>query len=236
MSLHGQLAILAAVTYFVGSLPFGLLVGLTRGVDIRQHGSKNIGASNAGRVLGHRRYFVIVFILDLLKSLVPMSIASSLVLHAPLEARTQFTFLLWLLVGIAAIVGHVFPIYLKFKGGKGVATSAGVVLGLFPYFTVAGIVSVMTFLIFLKKWKYISLGSIAAATVFPFAYAGIGLWRGWDITGRQLPLLVLAIALCSLVIYRHRENIRRLRAGTENKIRSRADRASDAEPEGPGVS
>jgi glycerol-3-phosphate acyltransferase PlsY len=221
MSLHGQLATLAAITYFVGALPFGLLVGLAKGVDIRQHGSKNIGASNAGRVLGHRRYFFVVMLLDLLKSLIPMAIASWMVLRTPVEARTQLTFLLWLGIGIAAILGHVFPIYLKFKGGKGVATSAGVVLGLFPYFTWAGIICVLTFLIFLKKWKYISVGSIAAAVIFPFAYAGIGLWQKWDITGRQLPLLVLAIGLCSLVIWRHRENIKRLRAGTENKIRSR---------------
>jgi glycerol-3-phosphate acyltransferase PlsY len=222
MSLHGQLGLLAIITYFIGALPFGLLVGLAKGVDIRQHGSKNIGASNAGRVLGHRKFFFIVFVLDLLKSLVPMVIASCLVLRTPLEQRTQVTFLLWLGVGIAAILGHVFPVYLKFRGGKGVATSAGVVLGLFPYFTWAGLICVLTFLIFLKRWKYISLGSIAAAVIFPFAYAGIGLWQGWDITGRQLPLLVLAIGLCSLVIWRHRENIRRLRAGTENKIRTKS--------------
>lgn len=221
MSLHVQLAILAAVTYFIGALPFGLLVGLTKGVDIRLQGSKNIGASNAGRVLGHRKYFFIVLFLDLCKSLIPMIIASWLVLRAPVVARTQVTYLLWLGVGIAAIVGHVFPVYLKFRGGKGVATSAGVVLGLFPYFTWAGLIAVVTFLIFLKKWKYISLGSIAAATIFPFAYIGIGIWHHWDILGRQLPLLVLAVGLCSLVIWRHRENIRRLRAGTENKIRSR---------------
>lgn len=220
MSLHVQLAILAAVTYFVGALPFGLLVGLAKGVDIRQHGSKNIGASNAGRVLGHRRYFFLVLFLDLLKSLIPMAIASWMVLRSPVEQRTQLTFLLWLGVGMAAILGHVFPIYLRFKGGKGVATSAGVVLGLFPYFTWAGLIAVLTFLIFLKRWKYISLGSIAAAVIFPFAYVGMGLWHDWDIFGRQLPLLVLALVLCTLVIWRHRENIRRIHAGTEHKIRS----------------
>lgn len=222
MSLHGQLAILAGVTYFVGALPFGLLIGLAKGVDIRRHGSKNIGASNAGRVLGHRKFFFLVFVLDLLKSLVPMAIASWMVLGAPVEARSRLTYLLWLGVGIAAILGHVFPVYLKFKGGKGVATSAGVVLGLFPYFTWAGLIAVLTFIVFLLRWKYISLGSIAAAVVFPFAYVGIGIWHRWDILGRQLPLLVLAVGLCSLVIWRHRENIRRIRAGTENKIRSRA--------------
>ena len=223
MPLQAQLAILTLVTYFIGSLPFGLLVGFIKGVDIRQHGSKNIGASNAGRVLGHRRFFFIVFFLDLLKSLLPMGIASWMVSRVPVEAHTELTFLLWLMVGIAAILGHVFPIYLKFKGGKGVATSAGVVLGLYPYFTVAGVIAFMTFGVVLWKWKYISLGSLAAAVVFPFVYVGIGLWRHWDLTGRQLPLLVLAVFLCSLVIWRHRENVRRLCAGTESKIRSRSE-------------
>lgn len=213
--------ILAAASYFVGALPFGLIVGLLKGVDIRQHGSKNIGASNAGRVLGHRKFFFLVFFLDLLKSLIPMAIASALVLRTPLDQRTQLTFLLWFGVGMAAVLGHVFPVYLKFKGGKGVATSAGVVLGLFPYFTWAGLIAVLTFLVFLKKWKYISLGSIAAAVMFPFAYVGIGLWQHWDLLGRQLPLLILASFLSTLVIWRHRENIKRLRAGTENKIRAK---------------
>lgn len=221
MSLHAQLASLAVVSYFVGALPFGLLIGFARGVDIRQHGSKNIGASNAGRVLGHRKYFFLVFLLDLFKSLVPMIIASAMVLSEPVAQRTELTFLLWLSIGMAAILGHIFPIYLKFKGGKGVATSAGVVLGLFPYFTLAGVTAFAAFGVVLWKWKYISLGSLAAAVVFPIAYVVIGLWQKWDITGRQLPLLVLAIFLSSLVIWRHRENIRRLRAGTENKIRSR---------------
>jgi glycerol-3-phosphate acyltransferase PlsY len=218
-SVHVQLSLLALVTYFVGAIPFGLLVGKLKGVDIREHGSKNIGASNAGRVLG-RKFFWIVFALDLLKSLVPMAIASALVHQMPWVERTQVTFLLWLGVGLAAILGHVFPIYLGFRGGKGVATSAGVVLGLFPYFTFAGLITVATFVIVLKASKYISLSSIAAAVVFPFAYVTLGLIRHWDLTGRQLPLLVLAFCMAGLVIWRHRSIITRLRAGTENKIRS----------------
>lgn len=217
--VHQQLSLLALASYFVGAIPFGLLVGKLKGVDIREHGSRNIGASNAGRVLG-RKYFGVVFALDLLKSLVPMAIASAIVWHVPGGDRTQLTFLLWLGVGLAAILGHVFPIYLKFRGGKGVATSAGVVLGLFPYFTLAGLTSVVTFLIVLKASKYISLSSIAAAVVFPVAYVTLGLIRHWPLTGRQLPLLVLAFFMAGLVIWRHRTNITRLRAGTENKIRS----------------
>lgn len=217
--VHVQLSLLALATYFVGAIPFGLVVGKLKGVDIREHGSKNIGASNAGRVLG-RPFFWVVFALDLLKSLVPMAIASAIVWPVPVAHRTQLTFLLWLGVGLAAILGHVFPVYLKFRGGKGVATSAGVVLGLFPYFTLAGLTCVLAFVVALKLTRYISVGSIAAAVVFPIAYLTLGIVRHWDLAGRQLPLLVLAFFMAGLVIWRHRTNITRLRNGTENKIRS----------------
>jgi acyl phosphate:glycerol-3-phosphate acyltransferase len=219
--VHLQLALLAAISYFVGAVPFGLIAGKLKGIDIRAHGSKNIGASNAGRVLG-TKYFGIVFTLDLLKSFVPIAIASAIVARVPLAERTQLTHLLWLGVGVAAVVGHIFPIYLKFRGGKGVATGAGVVLGLWPYFTLAGVVALVAFAVVLLRSRYISLGSISAAMAFVLSYVCIGLWQGWDLTGRQLPLLVLAVLLASLVIWRHRENIRRLRAGTENKIRTRS--------------
>src|SRR4051812_12523116 len=110
---HSQLALLTAATYFVGALPFGLIVGKLKGVDIRESGSKNIGASNAGRVLG-RRFFWIVMALDLLKSLLPMVIASAIVQTQVLPVdRTRVTYLLWIGVGLAAILGHVFPIYLR---------------------------------------------------------------------------------------------------------------------------
>ena len=217
---HQQLALLALITYFVGALPFGLIVGKLKGIDIRLHGSNNIGASNAGRVLGPR-YFWVVFGLDFLKSLIPMAIASGIVQTQmqPFE-RTQLTYLLWIGVGLAAILGHVFPIYLKFRGGKGVATSAGVVLGLWPYFTLAGLGTVVVFVAVLKLSRYISLSSIAAAVGFPIIYVALGLLRGWNLTGRQLPLLVIALGISALVIWRHRENVSRLRAGTENKVRA----------------
>jgi acyl phosphate:glycerol-3-phosphate acyltransferase len=216
---HQQLAILAAASYFIGALPFGLILGKLKGTDIREHGSKNIGASNAGRVLG-RRYFFIVFALEFLKSFVPMILASVLV-HSQVAppARTQLTYLLWIAVGVAAILGHVFPIYLKFRGGKGVATSAGVIVGLWPYFTFAGFTSVIIFVCTLKLSKYISLSSIAAAIGFPIAYVTFALLRGWRLFDQQLPLLLVSLGIASLVIWRHRENIRRLQAGTENKIR-----------------
>src|SRR3712207_4017573 len=131
-----QVGLLVPVAYLLGSVPFGLIVGRAKGVDPRTSGSGNIGATNVGRLLGGK-FFALVFVLDLLKGLLPM-IAAGLVLGFRAEDRTGY--LLWLLVGFAAILGHMFSAFLKFKGGKGVATSAGVMLGLWPYFTLPGLV------------------------------------------------------------------------------------------------
>src|SRR3954469_6709836 len=113
---------LIPIAYLVGSVPFGLLVGLARGIDVRRAGSGNIGATNVGRLLGGK-FFALVFILDLLKGLVPM-LAAGAVLR--FHTTGWLPSLLWLLVGFAAIIGHMFSIFLGFKGGKGVATSTGV--------------------------------------------------------------------------------------------------------------
>src|SRR5688572_14470331 len=130
MTAAQQLLTLVPISYVLGSLPFGLWVGLSKGIDPRTAGSGNIGATNLGRLLGGR-FFAIVFTLDLLKGLLPTLAASWVVHHAP-GPRDTTTYLLWLLVGFAAIVGHMFSLFLRFKGGKGVATSAGVMIGVFP--------------------------------------------------------------------------------------------------------
>src|SRR6476660_2083845 len=146
------LLILIPIAYLVGSIPFGLIVGLAKGVDPRKAGSGNIGATNVARLLGGK-YFALVFTLDLLKSLLPM-LAGAYILHRAgfdlsmkgnqLDAKHL---LAWLLVGFCAIVGHMFPIYIGFKGGKGVATSAGLILGLWPYYTLPAVLSLTLFLI-----------------------------------------------------------------------------------------
>src|SRR3954467_2005460 len=110
------LLILIPLAYLAGSIPFGLIVGLSKGLDPRKGGSGNIGATNVSRVLGHKKYFWIVFFLDLGKSLIPMAIASALILHLPAAQRDWHIYLLWLLVGFAAVVGHMFSIFLGFKG------------------------------------------------------------------------------------------------------------------------
>ncbi len=186
------LLILIPVAYLVGSIPFGLIVGLARGVDVRTAGSGNIGATNVGRLLG-KQFFFLVFFLDLLKSLLPMAIASWVVGRIPEAQRDWPLYLAWLLVGFAAVIGHMFSVFLRFKGGKGVATSAGVVLGLYPYFTLAGLAVMGVFVVVFFATRYISLGSIVAACAFPLAYFAIGMMRRWPVLGDQLPLLVFAV-------------------------------------------
>jgi len=136
-------------------------------------------------------------------------------LHTPLLLS------LWLLVGISAILGHVFPVYLRFKGGKGVATSFGVALGLWPYFTLCALVALLVWVAVVLIWRYVSLASVSAAIAFPMALVvAIFIVPAWR-SASLWPLVVAAVAIPILVIVRHRENLRRLAAGTESKIRSR---------------
>ena len=210
-----QVALLVPVAYVLGSVPFGLIVGKSRGVDPRTSGSGNIGATNVGRLLG-RKFFALVFTLDLLKGLLPM-LAAAYVLRpeATGEQPDRRTYALWLLVGAAAIAGHMFSVFLRFKGGKGVATSTGVLLGLWPYYTIPGLIGAGVWVVAFKLWRYVSLASIAGSLAFPVAYIAIGLARRWDVLGTQLPLLIFAVVMAGLIVFKHRSNIARLRAGTE---------------------
>ena len=210
-----QVALLLPVAYLLGSVPFGLIVGKSRGVDPRKTGSGNIGATNVGRLLG-RRFFALVFTLDLLKGLLPM-LAAAYVLRDDMRGGSvgARTYALWLLVGAAAIAGHMFSIFLRLKGGKGVATSTGVLLGLWPYYTIPGLIGAGVWIITFKLSRYVSLASIVGSVAFPVAYVIIGLARGWDVLGAQLPLLVFAVVMAGLIVFKHRSNIARLRAGTE---------------------
>jgi acyl phosphate:glycerol-3-phosphate acyltransferase len=219
MAPQSTLLVLIPLAYLVGSIPFGLIVGLAKGVDPRTAGSGNIGATNVARLLG-KKWFFVVFFLDMLKGMLPVLLASTVAHRIPEMDRTAQTYLLWLLVAFAAVLGHMFSVFLKFKGGKGVATSAGVMLGLFPYYTLPGIVAVVVFLVVFFVWRYVSLGSIAGACAFPVAYFVIAQLRGWPIFASQLPLLIFGVVIALLIVYKHRTNIARLRAGTENRISS----------------
>jgi len=209
-----QVSLLIPAAYVFGSVPFGLIVGRSKGIDPRTAGSGNIGATNVGRLLG-KRFFVLVFLLDLLKGLLPMLAAAAVLRDAPPEPKT---FILWLLVGFASIFGHMFSLFLGFKGGKGVATSSGVVLGLFPYFTIPGLLCLLIWFVTFKLTRYVSLASMLAAMLFPVIYVLIGLWRGWPVVGGQWPLLAFSVLVAVMIVWKHRGNLARLRAGTEHRF------------------
>ncbi|OHB60055.1 MAG: acyl-phosphate glycerol 3-phosphate acyltransferase [Planctomycetes bacterium RBG_13_46_10] len=208
--------ILIIGAYLVGSIPFGLLIAKAHGKDLRSIGSGNIGATNVARALG-RKWAYLCFLLDMLKGALPMFIVGNYRLQF-----TNYQFLwLWLAVGCAAILGHIFPLYLKFKGGKGVATSLGVALGLWPYYTICALFSLAIWVAVVLKWRYISLASIIASVTFPLVLVcAIILMANWDFIDLW-PLFIAAAVIPLMVIIRHRGNIRRLFAGTESKILTR---------------
>jgi glycerol-3-phosphate acyltransferase PlsY len=216
MSPAWEVGILIPVAYCLGSIPFGLLVGLSRGVDPRTQGSGNIGATNLGRILGGR-FFALVFSLDLLKGLLPVLVAGWLL---GWKATSVANCLLWMGVGVAAILGHLFSLFLKFKGGKGVATSTGVALGLYPYYTIPALIAAAVFLLAFKAWRYVSLASMVGALAFALAYIVLGVALGWPILSSQLPLLIFVLAICCMIIWKHRSNLARLAARTENRFAS----------------
>lgn len=205
--------ILILIAYFLGAVPFGLLIACTQGVDLRKVGSGNIGATNVMRTLGKKLGYT-CFALDVAKGLLPMLLAIGLTG----DQLTISQLWLWLAVGCAAILGHVFPIYLGFKGGKGVATSLGVVLGLWPYYTIAGLIAFGLWIFIFLIWRYVSLASIFAAIAFPIMLTALTLiLASWQFA-QLWPLYIVAILMPLLVIARHAENIKRLLEGSENKI------------------
>lgn len=208
-----RFVILIIGAYLLGSVPFGLIIAKAHGKDLRSIGSGNIGATNLSRALG-KKWAYLCFVLDVAKGLAPMLAATKLVSSPPSIAGL----FLWLAVGCAAISGHIFPIYVKFRGGKGVATSFGVALGLWPYYTICASFAIVIWAVVVLLWRYISLASIAASIAFPIVLVlAIILTPGWDFANLW-PLLTTATAIPLMVIVRHLENIKRIIAGTESKI------------------
>ncbi len=191
-------AILAC--YLVGSIPFGFIVAKARGVDIFTSGSGNIGATNVGRVLG-RRLGILVFVLDFLKGAVPVGMLA--------YWRGGVDWIV-VLAGLAAVLGHVFPLYLRFRGGKGVAVASGVVCVLMPEATIAAVIA---FAATILACRMMSLASVVAA----IALVGTRLSMTSDVAD---PSTILAIIVAVLVIVRHRTNIGRIRDGSERTLES----------------
>ncbi|MBN1846703.1 MAG: glycerol-3-phosphate 1-O-acyltransferase PlsY [Sedimentisphaerales bacterium] len=213
------IVLIALAGYLVGSIPFGLMIGLSKGVDIRRRGSGNIGSTNVARLLG-RGWGYICFVLDVAKGLLPVLAAGYYLRRQAAEVdQTQgWTWQIGLLcVAAATILGHMFSLYLRFRGGKGAATSLGAVLGIWPYFTFTAVPAFLVWLAVWGMWRYVSLASIVAAAVFPVLF-GLFIWRldGWYLQDLW-PLVAFSCLMALLVILRHRGNIARLRAGTESR-------------------
>ncbi|HLN28611.1 MAG TPA: glycerol-3-phosphate 1-O-acyltransferase PlsY [Gemmataceae bacterium] len=207
MLITASLVILAA--YLVGSIPFGYLIARWRGVDIFLEGSGNIGATNVGRVLG-RRFGILVFLLDFAKGAVPVGVARWI---TGAEGTAFPEDLVEVLAGLAAFLGHLFSIYLRFRGGKGVATAAGVVTVLVPVPTLGAL---LIWLSLLCATRYMSLASIIAAVGLCALRVGLTP-EPFNPDHRILSLFCLVAA--GLVVLRHRENVARLFHGTENRLR-----------------
>ncbi len=186
------------VAYLIGGIPFGLLIGKLNGIDIRRHGSGNIGATNVLRVVG-KDWGVACFALDFLKGLLPVLLLPRLL--------PQANSALPVLVAGATVLGHMFSPYLRFKGGKGVATSIGVLLALCFW---PALVGMLAWLAVFVCCRYVSLASIVAAAVVPLAALLDPRVDNWT----RLLLLILA----ALVILRHRSNIKKLLAGSESRF------------------
>jgi len=212
--------ILPLLGYLLGSIPFGLLIGLSRGIDIRQHGSGNIGATNLGRTLG-RKWGYVCFVLDVAKGLLPTLFAGGYV-KTVFEVNSSQSpgvsgQLAWLSVGAACILGHMFSVYLRFRGGKGVATSLGVVLGVWPYLTFTAVIAMLIWVGVWGMTRYVSLASICAAVAFPIGFVLlIRQLETWQFS-ILWPVFAFTVLMASLIIVRHRANITRLIAGTENR-------------------
>lgn len=204
--------LLVVAAYLLGAVPFGLILARLRGVDIRREGSGNIGATNVGRVLG-RGWGRLCLVLDAAKGLAPALLARFLLAREPLDATAA---LQWTSVAAAAVLGHTFPVYLGFRGGKGVATTVGVALGVFPYYTAAIVAALAAYALVRYGSGYVSAGSLTIAIVFPLAVAIDLMARGraWS---AHWPLVALAVLLGALIIVRHTGNVKRLLSGQEHR-------------------
>jgi glycerol-3-phosphate acyltransferase PlsY len=185
--------------YLAGSMPFAYLLARRAGIDVRRAGSGNVGAANVLRTTGTWRG-VIVMVLDMLKGAAAVLVAYMSTGEAPLAALT----------GAAAVVGHVYPVWLRFHGGKGVAVAAGVFAILAPLATAT---AAAVFLVVVWTTRYVSLGSMAATIALPPA-----VW----IIGAPGAVVAAAAGIATLILFRHRTNLRRLRSGTERRMGARA--------------
>lgn len=227
------------LAFIVGSIPFGLLIARAKGVDIRAHGSGNIGATNVLRIVG-KKYGIACLVLDLLKGLVPTLLAISLVRFSgggqsmviPAVAALGVEFPAdkqWLaqtihvVTGLAAILGHNYSPLVGFRGGKGIATSGGVLVALMP---AAVVILILIWVILFFSTRYVSVASIGAAVALPLLTVCGSWFHGKFADGTwNRPLLIFAVLAAVMAVWRHRSNIRNLMAGTEHQFRRKTGKA-----------
>ncbi len=218
--------------FLLGSIPFGLYIAKSKGIDIREHGSGNIGATNVFRVVG-KKFGIVCLLLDFLKGFVPVVLALNLCRLAGDQAMVPLPFLqdfsapfpesqrllvqsISVLTAFAAIMGHNYSPWVRFRGGKGIATSGGALAALMP----AGVVIlILVFIIVVKLTRYVSVASIAAAACLPLITIFGSYFHGKIADGTwNIPLFIFSLVAALLAIFKHRANIQRLFAGTENKL------------------
>jgi acyl phosphate:glycerol-3-phosphate acyltransferase len=203
--------IVLIVSYLLGSIPAGHLAGRLAGIDIRKAGSGNIGATNVMRVLG-KAYGYPVFSIDFLKGLAAVRLSILIATHGQ-SGRTSME-LIGIVAAISSVIGHAFPVWLQFKGGKGVATSAGALFGLMP---VAALIGIVIWIITFHVTRYVSIASIASAIVLPIViFIMISVSQAPTHTSA---LFYFSICLAAVVTWRHRSNLSRLVRGTEPRFK-----------------
>lgn len=228
-----QLWLCPIFAFLLGSIPFGLIIARARGINIREHGSGNIGATNVLRVVG-KKYGIACLLLDALKGFIPVLIAVSLIhfpgMKNPLSITQLSSYsqdfpmltaqIVQVLTGLCAILGHNYSPWVGFKGGKGIATSAGVLIALMQ---AAIVILIAVWLAVFLVSKYVSLASIVTAAVLPL----VTLWGSW-LHGKiqngtwNKPLFIFTLIIAILAIWKHRANIERLRTGTEHRFTRKA--------------
>jgi acyl phosphate:glycerol-3-phosphate acyltransferase len=201
-------AVLLFGSYLLGSIPFGYLAGRLAGTDIRQAGSGNIGATNVVRLLG-KRYGYPVFALDVLKGFGAVNISMLAAPGRPPDWNSPE--ILGILAAMSSVLGHLYPPWLKFKGGKGVATSAGALFALTP---IATLIGVAIWVIVFWLTGYVSLASVTAAVVLPIVILVVS----WSDQNKVKPLVYSSVCVAAVVIWRHRSNLSRLIRGTEPRF------------------
>ncbi len=220
------------LAFLSGSIPFGYLLGRARGIDIRQHGSKNVGATNVGRVLG-RAWGFLCFALDFLKGILPTlgyGLYEGVIGSPQVESGVLWR---WLAVMAACVLGHIFSPWLGFKGGKGVATGFGALAGVWPIMGVPVLLAFVVWLIVLKATRYVGLASIVAAACLPLGVLALvpaARALGWHEGPRTIawPAVIVGGMLAALVLWKHRGNMARMRTGTEPKVGRKPEKAPGA--------